>query len=119
MKSEATKSTILVISTGLLVLHILFSWQWAVYASLGIGIIGVLSSYLSEKIHLFWIKLSEILGLIVPRIILSLLFFIVLLPISILFRIFNKDPLMLSKKYDSYFINVNKNYDKKSFEYTW
>mgnify|MGYP000350858829 CR=1 FL=1 len=119
MKSESTKSTILVICTVLLMLHVLFSWQWTVYASLGIGIIGVSSSYLSEKIHRFWINLSEILGLIVPRIILSLLFFIVLLPISILFRIFNKDPLMLSTKYDSYFINVNKNYDKKSFENTW
>ncbi len=32
---------------------------------------------------------------------------------------FNKDQLMLSKEYNTYFIDVNKKMDKKYFEKIW
>lgn len=89
------------------------------YIALSIGVLGIISPYLSKKIHKIWTKISEILGFVVPKIILSIVFYLVLVPISFLFRKFNKDPLMLSDEYDSYFITVNRVYDKKSFENTW
>ncbi len=119
MKSDNSKTTVLVIVVGFLALHLIFNLKWALTVSFVIGLAGVFSAYLSKKIHWLWMKLSEVLGLIVPNILLSLVYYLVLFPISILFRIFNKDPLMLSKNYDSYFVNVNRNYDKKSFENTW
>jgi hypothetical protein len=33
--------------------------------------------------------------------------------------LFTKDPLMLSSKYNSYFINLEKTFDKKGMENTW
>jgi len=40
-------------------------------------------------------------------------------PLSLLSKLFRKDPLMLSKKYKSYFIDINKEISKESFEKIW
>jgi hypothetical protein len=118
MKADVSK-TILTISTGFLVIYLVLAWKWAIIVSLILGFIGITSPFLSEKIDWFWIKISELLGMVFPKIILSLVFFLFLFPISLLYRIFNKDPLMLSKKYDTYFLEVNKEITKKSFENVW
>ena len=119
MKIDTSKSTILVISMGFLVLHLLFSWQWTVIISLVLGVIGITSPYLSGKIELIWMKFAKILGYIIPNVLLSIVYYIFLFPISALSKIFNKDPLMLSRKYPTYFIDINKEIDKKSFEKIW
>lgn len=38
---------------------------------------------------------------------------------AFLSKIFTKDPLMLSGEYGTYFIDINREMDKKSFEKTW
>ncbi len=118
MKSDTSK-TMLTISMGFLALYLVFIWKWALAVSIIIGVIGITSSFLSKRIEWVWLKLAEVLSLIVPKIVLTLAFFLFLFPIALLYRIFNKDPLMLSRKYDSYFLEVKRDYDKKSFEKTW
>ena len=119
MKTDTSKSTILIISMGFLILYLLFLWQWAVYVSLIVGVVGIISSYLSKKIEWGWMKLAKIMGYIIPNILLSIVFFLFLFPISLLSKLFSKDPLMLSEKYKTYFIDINKEMDKKSFEKIW
>ena len=56
-----------------------------------------------------WIKLGEILGRIIAPIVMSIVYFLVLTPISLLVRIFGKDLLKLKlKKSDSYWIKREK-----------
>ena len=119
MKTDTSKSTILIISTGFLILYLVFSWQWAVIVSLIVGVVGIISSFLSKKIEWWWMKLSQFMGYIIPNILLSIVFFLFLFPISLFSKLFSKDPLMLSKKYKTYFIDINKEIDKKSFEKIW
>ncbi len=119
MKKNTPTSTILVISMGFLVLYFVFNWQWAALVSLAVGIIGIVSPYLSRKIDWLWMKLTQLLSYIIPNILLSLVFYLFLFPISLLSKLFTKDPLMLSKKYNSYFIDVNKEIDRESFKKTW
>ena len=119
MKTDNPKSTILVISTGFLIIYLLFSLQWAIYVSLVVSVLGITSYTVSEKIEWLWFKLSKGLGYIIPNIILSIVFYFFLFPISALSKIFNKDPLMLSQKYNSYFIDIEKGMDKKNFEKIW
>ena len=119
MKTDTSKSTILVISMGLLLYFIIFSSQWTLIASLIIGLIGIFSPYLSGKIEWAWLKLAKVLEFVVPNILLSIVFFLVLFPISLMYKLFNKDALMLSDKYDTYFISNIKSFDKNSFEKIW
>jgi uncharacterized membrane protein len=120
MKPDTSKSTVLVICMGFLLVFLAFKVKWALYTSLGVGGVAIASSYMSQKIEWGWNKLSGILGYIVPNILLSIVFFVFLMPISWLARLFNKDNLMLSKKYNTYFIDTSKRVmDKKSFEKTW
>jgi hypothetical protein len=119
-KADTSKATILVICVGFLVIYLAFHVKWALYVSLGVGVLGIVSTFISQKIEWAWFQLSKILGYIVPNILLSAIFFLFLFPIALLSRLFGKkDPLMLSGKYNSYFIDINTQMDKKAFEKTW
>ena len=104
---------------GFLVLYLIKEWHWAVIVSLSVGIIGIISPFLSRKIEWGWMKLGKLLGYIVPNILLSIVFYLVLFPLSLLSRIFSKDPLMLSKDHETYFVDVEKEMDRKDFEKIW
>ncbi|MBL7738930.1 MAG: hypothetical protein JNK14_06895 [Chitinophagaceae bacterium] len=119
MKKDTSRTTILVISMGFLIMYLLFGWKWAVYVSLAVGITGAASAYLSKKIEWAWMKLAQLLGYIMPNVLLTLVFFLFLFPLALISRLFHKDPLMLSRKYNSYFTDVNRKMDKSSFEKTW
>ena len=119
-KVDTSKATILIICMGFLVIFLAFHVKWALYVSLGVGVLASASTFISQKIEWGWNKLSKILGYIVPNILLSAIFFLFLFPIAVISRLFTKkDPLMLSGKYDTYFIDMNTQMDKKSFEKTW
>ena len=119
MKQDTSKSTILVISMGFLALFLYSSWKWAAIVSLITGVTGIVSPFLRMKIEWAWLKLAKLLSFVVPNILLGLLFYLVLFPISLLSKIFRKDPLMLSNKHQTYFIDINKEFDKSSFEKIW
>ncbi len=119
VKIDTSKSTILIISMGFLILYLAFSWQWAVIVSLTIGVIGIISSNLSIKIEWGWMKIAKFMGYIIPNILLTIVFFLILFPISLLSKLFIKDSLKLSKKYKTYFIDINREMDKESFEKMW
>jgi hypothetical protein len=57
-----------------------------------------------------WIKFGEILGLIIAPIVMALVYFTILTPISLIVRVFGKDLLGLKflKKQDTYWIKREK-----------
>lgn len=112
--------TMLTISMGFLVIYLLADWQPALIISLAIGLIGVFSTFLSEKIEWAWMKLAWVLSLIVPNILLSVIFFLILFPMAMLSRLFGKkDPLMLKRGRESMFRDVEGKFDRTSFEEMW
>ena len=119
MEKDTSKSTILVISTGFLILYLIFSWQWAVLTSLIVGIIGIISGTLSRLIEKGWMELARLLSYIVPSILLGIVFYLILFPTALISKLFTKDPLMLSDKHKTYFIDINREVEKKSFEKIW
>lgn len=119
MKSNPSK-TALTISMGFLLIFWFTRMDWALTVSIIIGIIGVLSDALSKYIEIAWMKLSYVLSLIVPNIILGIVFFLFLLPLSILARIFRKeDALKLKNTFNTVYSEKNKSYDKAHFENMW
>jgi hypothetical protein len=112
--------TILVISMGFLIVYLITQWKWAVYITLTVGLIGIVSDYLSKKLDFLWMKLTWILSFIVPNVLLTLVFYLLLFPIAVLSRLFGeKDPLRLKNTTNSIFKNSNKKFDKVSFEKPW
>jgi hypothetical protein len=112
-------STMLVITTGFLVVHLATHQKWALTVSLVAGLIGIFSPYLSKKVDFAWGKLTYLLSLVVPNILLSVVFYLFLFPIALLSKIFTrKDPLQLKRK-NTTFVNVDRQYDKRSFETPW
>ncbi len=122
MKQNKTNptNTILTISVGFIVIYLITRWSGAIYVSLIIGLIGIFSSYLSEKIDWLWMKLAWVLSFIVPNILLSGVFYLILFPVSVLSKVFGaKDPLILKNEKDSVFREPDKKFDRVFFEKTW
>lgn len=118
-KSEPVK-TCLTIAMGFLVVFLATKLNWALYVALIVGLTGMFSTFLSQKIDFLWMKLAGVLSLIVPNILLGAVFYLFLFPISLLARLFRKDdPLMLKNKVDSTFTTENKAFSKGSFEKPW
>ena len=74
-------------------------------------ILGLLNSKLLSPLNKSWIKLGEILGIIIAPIVMALVYFAILTPISIIVRVFGKDLLGLKflKEKDTYWIKRKKN----------
>jgi hypothetical protein len=119
-KNYKAKETMLVITVGFLVVFVLTGAKVWLYISLGIGIIGILSFYLSEKIDWFWGKLSYVLGEISNTILLTLIFIIVVTPVALIRKLRKKNELFsFDKKKNSYFFECDHPVEKKDFENTW
>lgn len=109
--------TILVITVGFVALYLYFNIEYLLYIGFAVGLIGIVSDYLTSKIVWVWFKISWILSKIVPNILLSVIFYCVLFPISILSKIFgDKDPLNLQNTKSSLFTETNKEFKKIDFE---
>lgn len=119
-KNYQSKETVLVITVGLLVLYVAYRKPVFLYCALGIGLAGVLSFYLSEKIHWVWNKLSLVLGAVSNRVLLGLVFFLVLTPMAVMRRLGKKDRL---RRYDrgatSSFSKRVRKFEKEDLENTW
>ena len=82
-----------------------------IIASVVFLILGLLNSKLLSPLNKSWIKLGEILGIIIAPIVMALVYFAILTPISIIVRVFGKDLLGLKflKEKETYWIKRKKN----------
>lgn len=112
--------TILVIVTGFLGLALIFKLQWLAIVAVIIGTLSVFISAAARGIEWLWLKLALGLGWVNSRILLSIIYFVFLLPIAWISRLFTKDPLLLkNRKASSLFISRNHLYTKKDLENIW
>ena len=79
-------------------------------ASIIFLILGVLNSKLLSPLNKAWIKFGEILGLIIAPIVMGLVYFVILTPVSLIVRLFGKDLLGLKfiKENETYWIKRKK-----------
>lgn len=122
MKSNSLKAlkSVFVICLGCIVIGLINHWYWLIYTGIGIGSAGLLSNRATQLIDYLWMKLAFILGLIVPNIILSAVFYLVLSPIAFFLKLNKKKNLLqLRNESNSTFIQVKKSLERKSFENPW
>ena len=83
---------------------------WSLIISIIFLILGLLNSKLLKPLNNLWIKFGEILGKIIAPIIMMIVFFIVLTPLSFIIKLFDKDLLKIKfTKNKSYWIIRKKN----------
>ena len=82
---------------------------WSLIISIIFLILGLLNSKLLKPLNNLWVKFGEILGKIIAPIIMMIVFFIVLTPLSFIVKLFIKDLLKIKfVKNNSYWISRKK-----------
>lgn len=120
MRSPQPLQSVLVVVVGMIAGYLLSGKPWMLYGALGIGLSGALSPALARCVHTVWMTLGRALGLVVPKILLTLLFYLLLTPLAWLSGWLGpSDPLQLHNTRDSMFREVNKSFDRRHFEKPW
>ena len=109
IKASSNKSFGIVFSIFFLIISIyLFLnnypfYYWSVFVSIIFLILGLMNSKILSPLNLLWFKFGILLGKIVSPVVMGIIFFLVVTPISIILKIFGKDVLNLK-------FNNNKTY---------
>lgn len=112
--------TILTIVFGLLFLNFFLEKNEIFYLCLIFSGLGIFSKASSKLIENIWFKISYILSQIVPNLLLSIIFFLILTPLGLLSKLFNAETNFKSNNNKkSNFKSQNKVFDKKGFEKAW
>ena len=89
---------------------------WTLWISIPFLLLGIFKPHSLFYPYKFWMKIGHVLGWINSRVILSLVFLVVLLPIALIMKLFSYDPLRRKKgdqnsyreKKTNYVINLRK-----------
>jgi len=112
--------TMAVFALVFLFLGVKFQRQALLYAAMAALLIALLVPPLARLITLGWEKFSRILAAVNNRIILTIVYYLVLVPIACLYRLFNRDPLRLARKESgSYYCERNHLYSSTDLEKMW
>lgn len=119
MEKIKQKESIIAIVTGLVIIGFFFK-KPLLYPIAGvIGLLSLLSGYITEKIHWLWMKIAHIMGFVMSKIILSIVFFLFLTPIAFLSKLGRKNLLQLTKSDKSYYSDRNHKFTKDDLENVW
>jgi hypothetical protein len=119
LKMNNYKSTLTIV-TGFLLLSNYFHSKPLLILAIAIGIIAIFSEKANKKIIWAWNKLSEILGLIMPNVILTLVFYLFLTPLALINRKNRKkNPLQLKNSTASVYTSKRKEFSPESLEKIW
>lgn len=121
MKFEKGKSAeIILVLVGA---FIVFYWIWNMKIFLLLALIlvaiTVCSPSTARHIAMLWMKLGQLLGSVMSKILLTIVYYIFLLPIATLYRLFKKDFLHLHRQNSTYFTPRNHLYTGRDLENLW
>jgi len=93
--------------------------KYLLLSALILGLIGVFIPFLADKIHWAWMKLAHVMGWVMSKVILTLVFFVFLVPMALITRVLGKGSVQLKAGGKSYYKERNFLYDKDSLEHVW
>jgi hypothetical protein len=124
LKSDPFK-TVLVIVAGFIIIYAISiyyanDWSWALYIAIIVSILSIASKKMALLIEKAWFLLAKLLSKIIPNIILGLVFYLFLFPISLLSKLFgNKDSMSLKNPTGSVFKERKYQFTPDSFKNPW
>ncbi len=83
---------------------------WSIIISIIFLVLGLINSKVLVPLNKYWIKLGEFLGKIIAPIVMLIIYFVIVTPIGLLLKMFQKDILNVKsdKKLNSYWIERDK-----------
>lgn len=121
MKKNKNKilETHLVIVTALVIIFLFKEKILFMYLAAGVGVIGILIKPLAKLITKGWFGLAEILSRITSTIIMTIVFYLILVPIATIYKLSNKRMLDLNNPGASLWHQRDHQYQKKDLENPW
>ena len=116
---EKSLETLLVLTGALIVVYWNSPKKIYLLIALLFVLIGIVSPFLSSKISWLWQKFAELIGSVMSKVILSVVYFVFLVPIALVYRLTQKNPLFLKRKEGTYYNIRNKQYAPEDIENIW
>ncbi|MEM9824363.1 MAG: SxtJ family membrane protein [Bacteroidota bacterium] len=105
-KKEQVYSTMMVLCLACLLAFGYFQLSYFLWAGIALLLMALFVYPLAKWIHRGWMKLAHILGWINTRLLLGILFFLILVPLAFLRKLFSKQHMPLTPDdSDTYFID--------------
>jgi hypothetical protein len=91
-----------------------------IWIALGVGTVSFSIPYIGRKVVAAWLLLSKAIGYVMSRGLLTIVFFLVLFPVSLIYKLTNKNPLDLKgSSAKSLFKDRDHLYKAKDLENPW
>ena len=119
MDKSKIHETSLVLTIAFLVLYFFTQNVLFIKIALAFGLIGIFVKPLAKYIAILWFKLADVLNYVVSKVIFGSLFFVVLFPISLLYKITNNDKLRIKRSKGSMWVERNHVYKSNDLTNIW
>ncbi len=91
MERKKNLETSLVIVTGLLIIFLFKQWFPLLVIAAIIGLTGIFWDKAASGITWVWFKIAELLGRFIPKLVLTIVYYLFLFPVAMLYRLFRKE----------------------------
>lgn len=119
-KSEIERyKTLVVICLGMWLLFAISGYRIFVWTSLIVSIGGIISPTIAAAMAWLWDLLAQVLGFIMPKVILILVFYFLLFPLSAISKLFRKSMFRVKNDKASFFTDVEKKFSRQEFDKLW
>lgn len=119
MNREKGLETIVILTLVSLIVYLKFDATWAIYIALGLLGVSVISKRAAIIIGKSWFSFSHYFGVVMNQIIMFLIFYGVLVPLSFFQRLMGSNQILKKNKSNSYFHHRNHLFAKKDIERPW
>lgn len=119
MDKEKGLETIIVLALVSLLAFIKFDINWLLYVSIGLLIISIISKKLTIVIGKGWFSFSQYFGVVMNYIIMFIIFYFILTPLSFFQRLFGSNQILKKGNEDSHFHKRNHLYSEKDIKNPW
>ena len=119
MKNNSGYSTIVVLMAALVILFLIYHQKIFLLAAISLAFLCILFPRAAVFIHHVWMKFGNIIGSVTNKVLLTLIFFLVLLPFSFLARAFKKISILLQRREKTYYQERNYEFARQDLEKMW
>jgi predicted membrane protein len=103
----------------LLVISVVFHLRYCVVAAIVLIVLCALSSWFARAISNLWTEFFKGVQFVVSKIVLAIMFYLIVTPIAVLFRIFHKNHLALRDNSSTLWKDTQKDVTKESLSDPW